>query len=64
MNVAIFQNRGAKSVNVKFLVAFFFCRKQEEMDTICAFTKAPKGIKGIHSKFRNNRTFGSKMCEF
>ena len=58
-----FQNEGAKSVNVKIAAPFFFCRKQEEMDAICAFTPAPEGIQGIHSKFRINRTFGSKMCE-
>ena len=50
-------------MNFKIAAPFFFCRKQEEIDAICAFTTAPEGIQGIHSKFRINRTFGSKMCE-
>ena len=50
-------------MNVEFAVALFFRRKQEKMDAICALTTAPEGIQGIHSKFRINRTFGSKMCE-
>ena len=50
-------------MNVKFFVVFFSCRKQEEMDAICAFTPDSEGIQGMHSKFRIFRIFGSKMRE-